>query len=126
MGVGYLSGSFDLLNVGDLDVIAQAGARCAELQVGVHPDEAVEALTGRPPVVPLAERLALVQHVRGVHAAEVHDPRHGFPVGVSTVFVVAGAPTPAPEGAVLLTPERETASAALRAALRAPVGEAVA
>ena len=126
MGVGYLAASFDLLNVGNLDVISQAGSRCGELVVGVFSDELVEDLTGRPPVVPLGERLALVQHVRGVQEAVVHEPGRARVLGADVVFSVADDPAPAVAGAVALTPARQTSSAALRAALRPAVDEAVA
>lgn len=126
MGVGYLAASFDLLNVRNLDVIAQAGSRCAELVVGVFSDELVEDLTGRPPVVPLGERLALVQHVRGVQEAVVHEPGRARGLGAEVVFSVVDDLAPAVVGAVALTPTRETTSAALRAALRPTLDEAVA
>lgn len=124
MGVGYLAASFDLLNVADLDVIAQAGSRCAGLVVGVFSDELVEDLTGRPPVVPLSERLALVQHVRGVQDAVVHEPGRARGLGAEVVFSLVDEPAPA--DAVTLTPTRRTTSAALRAALRPAPDEAVA
>lgn len=44
MSVGCLADSFDLINVGDLDLIAQAGARCSRLVVGVFTDEYTEKL----------------------------------------------------------------------------------
>lgn len=124
MSVGYLAASFDLLNVADLDVIAQAGSRCDGLVVGVFPDQLVEDLTGRPPVVPLSERIALVRHVRGVREAVVHEPGRARGVGADVVFSSVDAPAPA--GGVVLTPARRTSSAALRAALRPAADEAVA
>ncbi len=69
---GYLVAAFDLLNVGDLDLIEQAGERCDRLAVGVLSDDLVEQLRGRRPVVPEAERLRLVAGVRGVHRVELH------------------------------------------------------
>ena len=45
MSVGYLADSFDLINVRDLDLIAQARARCARLVVGVFTDEYVERVS---------------------------------------------------------------------------------
>ena len=121
-----MAASFDLLNVRNLDVIAQAGSHCTELVVGVFTDELVEDLTGRPPVVPLGERLALVQHVRGVQEAVVHEPERARGLGADVVFAVVDEPAPAVADAVALTPARETSSAALRAALRPALDEAVA
>lgn len=73
MVLGYLACPFDLLNVGDLDLIAQARSRCDYLVVGVYSDELIESISGRPPVVPLQERLVLVGHIRGVDHATRHD-----------------------------------------------------
>lgn len=72
MSVGYLQHGFDLFNVEHLDLVAAASARCERLVVGVYDDEQVLARTGRPPVVPLAERLDIVASVRGVDEAVVH------------------------------------------------------
>ena len=73
MSVGYLADSFDLINVRDLDLIAQARARCTRLVVGVFTDEHAEWLFGRRPVVPLSERMAVLRHVRGVDEVVAHD-----------------------------------------------------
>lgn len=124
--VGYLACSFDLLNVGDLDVIDQAREHCVELVVGVHDDELVEAATGRPPVVPLSERLSLVSHLRGVGRVVVHRAGRAVEQGAQVSFVLAGDHDADAPAAVVLTPRRETASAILRAALRAAPVEAVA
>ena len=66
MRVGYLVSSFDMLNVGDLDIIRQAQELCAELTVVVLDDDGVTVALGRPPVVPLHERVAIVECVRGI------------------------------------------------------------
>lgn len=124
--VGYLACSFDLLNVGDLDVIDQARERCDELVVGVHDDGLVEAATGRPPVVPLSERLSLVSHLRGVSRVVVHRAGRADEQGPHVSFVLAGDPEADAPAALVLTPRRETVSPILRAALRAAPVEAVA
>jgi glycerol-3-phosphate cytidylyltransferase-like family protein len=115
---GYLANSFDLLNVRDLDLIAQARRYCSRLVVGVFSDDFAASLYGRPPVVPLAERLTLVSHVRGVNEAVVHDASTVVPDHDVTRFVVAGdVPLPFAGTSWLLQPMRSTASAALREAL---------
>ena len=73
MSVGYLADSFDLINVRDLDLIAQARARCARLVVGVFTDDYVERVSGRRPVIPLSERMAVLQQVRGIVEVVAHD-----------------------------------------------------
>jgi glycerol-3-phosphate cytidylyltransferase len=58
--VGYASGVFDLFHVGHLNLLRRARQHCATLVVGVGSDDYVEALKGRRPVVPLAERMEIV------------------------------------------------------------------
>lgn len=125
MSVGYLAHSFDLLNVRDLDLVAQAGEHCDELVAGVLADDLVEERYGRRPVVPVAERLALVARVRGVsRAVEQTGAEVPAEVGPVTAFVVADEPAVL-DGvdAVVLSPRRETASDVLRHALRAAVSD---
>jgi cytidyltransferase-like protein len=116
---GYLSSAFDLLNVGDLDLIAQARQRCDHLVVGVHSDEYVERVTGRAPVVPLVERMALVGHIRGVDAVIMHDDADQPELGsTDTVFRVAESADHRHDHRVhRLAPTRQTESRAIRAAL---------
>lgn len=118
MSLGYLACSFDLLNVGHLDLIAQARSLCDRLIVGVYTDEAVERADGRPPVVPLAERTALVGHVRGVDEVVVHD---AVPASATaaTLLLIDGDAVDESFGVreLALTPRRATTSPALQAAL---------
>ena len=125
-GLGYLAGSFDLLNVAHLDVIGQARARCTRLVVGVLPDDEVEQLTGRPPVVPLAERVTLVGHVRGVDEVVEHDPERHRALRPDLTFVVAGEDPGTDVEAVVLEPRRRSSSAVLLAALTPTTSRAVA
>ena len=119
MQVGYLAGGFDLINVGDLDVISQARALCTQLVIGVLSDEAVLKSTGRPPVVPLVERLALVQHLRGVDKVVVHDEGDAsqFRDATAVFSVLNDTAFSGDREPVLLTPNRRTASATLRRVL---------
>lgn len=130
MSVGYLADSFDLLNVRDLDLIAQARERCSHLILGVYADEFVEQTTGRTPVVPLHERMAVLSHVRGVAEVVVHDPTTAGADPTVLQLVSADGAAPAPVDGILLTPARASRSAVLRNALRPvatePDGEAVA
>ncbi len=122
MNCGYLARSFDLLNVRDLDLIAQSAARCDRLTLAVLGDETVERLLGRAPIVPLGERLELVRHLRGVDEVIVHD-QHDFTRARDhlTVFEVEGEASllGGPGKTVVLSPERQTASRMLLDALRA-------
>ncbi|MFD7458360.1 MULTISPECIES: adenylyltransferase/cytidyltransferase family protein [unclassified Streptomyces] len=64
--VGYAPGVFDLFHVGHLNILRRARAHCDRLVAGVCSDDLVTHLKGRPPVVPLAERLEIVRSVRYV------------------------------------------------------------
>jgi glycerol-3-phosphate cytidylyltransferase len=71
MEVGRLTGAFDLVTVGQLDVIEQARGRCARLVARVRTDEQVERLEGIAPVMPLEERVSLVAALRDVDDVDV-------------------------------------------------------
>lgn len=118
MTVGYLANSFDLVNVAHLDLIDQARQYCGRLVLGVFSDEYVAERHGRPPVVPLSERMALVSHLEGVDAVVVHDV--STPVGGDDVrvFRVAGSGEVGGTDDWLLQPTRESSSPTLRKALR--------
>jgi cytidyltransferase-like protein len=62
--------------------LLEEAAGLGQVQALIWPDEKVEAVTGKPPKFPAAERLYLVQAIRYVHSAEIAadppDPR-GIP-----------------------------------------------
>jgi glycerol-3-phosphate cytidylyltransferase len=64
--IGYTAGVFDLFHVGHLNLLRAARARCAHLVVGVTTDELALERKGELPVVPLIERMEIVQSVRYV------------------------------------------------------------
>jgi Cytidylyltransferase-like len=126
MCVGYLARSFDLFNVGDLDVIEQASNHCRELVLGVLNDELVKEVYGRPPIVPIDQRVFLLDHVRGVSRVEVHSGWDGPVEKNWMIFAVADeTPEPPPES-IFLMPSRRTASPALLDALEPVRSRAVA
>ncbi|MFE6175832.1 adenylyltransferase/cytidyltransferase family protein [Streptomyces sp. NPDC056464] len=69
--LGYAPGAFDLFHVGHLNILRRARGHCDRLIAGVCSDELVVRLKGRPPVVPLSERLQIVRSVRHVDEAFV-------------------------------------------------------
>lgn len=121
---GYLGAAFDLLNVGDLDLIEQAAARCDYLVIGVFSDELVEERFGRGPVVPVDERIRLVAGLRHVDEAQLHA---GWPQCHGTAFARReDADLVDPHTAVILEARRESRSGILREALAPVEVEAVA
>lgn len=124
MSVGYFAHSFDLINVGDLDMVVQARKMCTTLVVGVLSDEDFEAMHGRLPVIPLIERMALVEHVRGVDSVVRHDGLKTPSVPQADLLFVPADPPSALQGTnvVTLVPRQTTQSLLMRAAL-APLAD---
>jgi glycerol-3-phosphate cytidylyltransferase len=74
--VGYAPGVYDLFHVGHLNVLRRARQFCDHLIAGVLTDELAQRAKGTWPVVPLAERLAIVGSVRFVDEAVAEDLPH--------------------------------------------------
>ena len=66
MITGYVPGGFDMLHVGHLNILTEAAKRCDHLIAGVATDESLERMKRRSPIVPLAERMAMVAALRMV------------------------------------------------------------
>ena len=66
MIVGYTTGVFDMFHVGHLNLIARAREQCDRLIVGVSTDDVVLDYKGHAPIVPFAERVAIVKAIRYV------------------------------------------------------------
>ena len=66
MITGYVPGGFDMLHAGHLNILTEAAKRCDRLIAGVATDESLERMKGRGPIVPLAERMAMVAALRMV------------------------------------------------------------
>ena len=59
--VGYVPGAWDMFHVGHLNILMRAREHCDRLVVGAVTDEALHAAKAKYPVVPLAERLEVVE-----------------------------------------------------------------
>ena len=66
MIIGYTTGVFDMFHVGHLNLLARAREQCDRLIVGVSTDEVVLDYKGHTPIVPYAERVAIVKAIRYV------------------------------------------------------------
>jgi len=67
--VGYAAGAFDLFHIGHLNIFRQARKHCDYLIAGVVSDKMLRVTKGIEPVVPLEERLEIVQAIRYVDEA---------------------------------------------------------
>ncbi|MFD7861443.1 adenylyltransferase/cytidyltransferase family protein [Streptomyces sp. NPDC059783] len=64
--VGYTAGVFDMLHVGHVRLLEQARERCDRLIVGVTTDELCERRKHKTPIVPYADRVAVLRALRCV------------------------------------------------------------
>lgn len=67
--IGYAAGVYDLFHIGHLNILKHARSQCDWLIAGVVSDELCASIKGHEPVVPLTERLAIVQSIRFVDEA---------------------------------------------------------
>lgn len=75
---GYVPGVFDMFHVGHLNIVRAARRECDYLIVGVVSDEVVERVKGRPPIVPLAERMEIVGALRDVDEVVIDEHADKF------------------------------------------------
>lgn len=66
MIVGFTSGAFDMFHVGHLNLIKNARSQCDYLIVGVNTDELIAEYKYKRVIVPLKERLEIVEAVKYV------------------------------------------------------------
>ncbi|WP_018154893.1 adenylyltransferase/cytidyltransferase family protein [Demetria terragena] len=71
--VGYAPGVYDLFHIGHLNILQRARERCDYLIAGVVSDGMSLRAKRKVPVIPLAERLEIVKHIRFVDEAIVED-----------------------------------------------------
>ena len=69
--LGYTVGTFDLLHIGHVRLLAACRAQCDALLVGVNSDDLVVA-SGKPvPIIPMADRVGVLRGLRSVDGAWV-------------------------------------------------------
>lgn len=61
--VGYVPGVYDMFHMGHLNILRRAKAGCDFLIAGVVTDDVVRTVKNKAPVVPLAERLEIVEAI---------------------------------------------------------------
>lgn len=71
--IGFTAGAFDMFHVGHLNLIKNAKARCDYLIVGVNTDTLVASYKNRNVIVPLEERIQIVEALKYVDEVEVVD-----------------------------------------------------
>ena len=66
MIIGYTAGVYDMFHIGHLNIIKNAKACCDYLIVGVSTDEVVQENKNKTPIIPFAERTAIVEAIKYV------------------------------------------------------------
>jgi len=64
--IGYTTGVFDLFHIGHLNLLKMAKSECDHLVVGVATDNLIESIKGKRPIIPLKERLLIVESIKYV------------------------------------------------------------
>jgi len=67
--VGYVPGAYDMFHIGHLRILQRAREQCDHLIAGVVTDEVVVSAKNKQPVVPHAERIAIVRGLSCVDEA---------------------------------------------------------
>lgn len=70
---GYVPGAWDMFHIGHLNILRRARELCDVLVVGAVTDEVLLATKGKAPVIPLAERLEILDSVAIVDRVVVDD-----------------------------------------------------
>lgn len=74
--VGYAPGVYDMFHVGHLNVLRSSRQFCDYLIAGVVSDDLAQRTKGNRPVVPLDERLEIVNAIEYVDEAVAEDVPH--------------------------------------------------
>lgn len=66
MIIGYTTGVYDMFHIGHLNILKRAKEQCDYLIVGVSTDELVRHDKNKTPIIPFADRCAIVEAIRYV------------------------------------------------------------
>ena len=78
MIIGYTTGVFDMFHIGHLNILKRAKAQCDYLIVGVSTDELVQHDKNKTPIIPYADRCAIVEAIKYVYKVVPQPDKNKF------------------------------------------------
>jgi len=78
MTIGYTTGVFDMFHIGHLNIIQRAKEQCDYLIVGVSTDELVQHEKNKTPIIPFADRCAIVEAIKYVDKVVPQHDKNKF------------------------------------------------
>ena len=78
MIIGYTTGVFDMFHIGHLNILKRAKAQCDYLIVGVSTDELVQHDKNKSPIIPYADRCAIVEAIKYVDKVVPQPDKNKF------------------------------------------------
>ena len=78
MIVGYTTGVYDMFHIGHLNILRRAKEQCDYLIVGVSTDELVQHDKNKTPIIPFAERCAIVEAIKYVDKVVPQPDKNKF------------------------------------------------
>ena len=78
MIIGYTTGVFDMFHIGHLNILQRAKEQCDYLIVGVSTDELVEHDKHKTPIIPFADRFAIVEAIKYVDKVVPQPDKNKF------------------------------------------------
>ena len=78
MVIGYTTGVYDMFHIGHLNILQRAKANCDYLIVGVSTDELVQSEKHKTPIIPFAERCAIVSAIKYVDKVVPQENKDKF------------------------------------------------
>ena len=78
MIIGYTTGVYDMFHIGHLNILRRAKEQCDYLIVGVSTDELVKHDKNKTPIIPFAERCAIVEAIKYVDKVVPQPDKNKF------------------------------------------------
>lgn len=78
MIIGYTTGVYDMFHIGHLNILKRAKEQCDYLIVGVSTDELVQHDKNKTPIIPFAERCAIVEAIKYVDKVVPQPDKNKF------------------------------------------------